>query len=205
MRSIPNGLDMGDWSSAGAKDKTILSVGRALDDKGHREAMAAIVRVLATRPDWSARFILSAIDREPDTVRALREAAQPFGARVRIDANLPYAEVKAAWARAAVGMALTKTPEPFGRTALEALASGAALVTSGLGGLAEVCGPDALTVDPQDAEAVATALASLTNSEALRATLARAGRTRVEALYDMAVVARRMDDFLDQALAAARA
>ena len=39
MRSIPNGLDMADWSSEGAKDKTILSVGRALDDKGHREAM----------------------------------------------------------------------------------------------------------------------------------------------------------------------
>jgi glycosyltransferase involved in cell wall biosynthesis len=134
-------------------------------------------------------------------VRALRDAAAPFGARVRIDANLPYAEVKAAWARAAVGMALTKTPEPFGRTALEALASGAALVTSGLGGLSEVCGPDALTVDPQDPEAVAAALASLTDSEALRATLARAGRARVAALYDLRVVARRMDDFLDQALA----
>ncbi len=204
MRSIPNGLDMADWSSAGPKDKTILSVGRGIDDKGHREAMAAIARVLTTRPDWSARFILSAIDREPETVRALREAAAPLGARIRIDANLPYAEVKAAWARAAIGMALTKTPEPFGRTALEALASGAALVTSSLGGLAEVCGPDALTVDPPDVEAVAAALASLTDSELHRETLARAGRARVEALYDMAAVARRMDDFLDQALAGAR-
>ncbi len=201
MRSIPNGLDMADWSSAGAKDKTILSVGRALDDKGHREAIGAIGRVLTTRPDWSARFILSAIDREPQTVRALRDAAAPFGARIRIDVNLPYAEVKAAWARAAVGMALTKTPEPFGRTALEALASGAALVTSGLGGLAEVCGPDALTVDPRDAGAVAAALASLTDSVALRDNLARAGRARVEALYDMPIVAKRMDDFLEQALA----
>ena len=204
MRSIPNGLDMAEWSSAEAKEKTILSVGRALDDKGHLEAMAAIARVLATRLDWSARFILSAIDREPDTVGALRRAAAPFGGRIRIDANLPYAEVKAAWARAAVGMALTKTPEPFGRTALEALASGAALVTSSLGGLAEVCGPDALTVDPRDPDAVAAALASLADSDALRQALARAGRARVEALYDMAVVARRMDDFLDQALAGAR-
>ena len=161
MRAIPNGLDMREWSSAGAKDKLILSVGRALDDKGHREAMAAIARVLKTRPEWSARFILSAIDRERETVRALRDAAAAFGERVRIDANLPYAEVKAAWARAAIGMALTKTPEPFGRTALEALASGAALMTSGLGGLAEVCGAEALTVDPTDAEAVATALADL--------------------------------------------
>ncbi len=199
MRAIPNGLDMREWSSAAAKDKVILSVGRGLDDKGHREAMAAIARVLKTRSDWSARFILSALDREPDTVRALRDATAPFGERVRIDANLPYAEVKAAWAKAAVGMALTKTPEPFGRTALEAMASGAALVTSGLGGLAEVCGPDALTVDPADADAVATALASLVDSQEQRETLAKAGRARVEALYDMPVIAGRMDDFIEEA------
>ena len=33
---------------------------------------------LRARPDWSARFILSAVDREPDTVRALRDAAASF-------------------------------------------------------------------------------------------------------------------------------
>ena len=85
MRAIPNGLDMADWSSAGAKDKSILSVGRGLDDKGHREAMGAIARALKTRPGWSARFILSAADREPETVRALRAAAERTGGRVRID------------------------------------------------------------------------------------------------------------------------
>lgn len=196
MRAIPNGLDMADWSSAGPKDKTILSVGRGLDDKGHREAMGAIAPVLKTRPDWSARFILSAIEREPETVRALRDAAAPFGARIRIDAKLPYAEVKSAWERAAVGMVLTKTPEPFGRTALEALAGGAALVTSGLGGLAEVCGPDAFIVDPNDPEAVAQSLEALVDSEDLRQKFARAGRARAEALYDMPMVAKRMDDFV---------
>jgi glycosyltransferase involved in cell wall biosynthesis len=200
MRAIPNGLDMADWWSAGVKDKTILSVGRALDGKGHREAMAAIVRALEARPGWSARFILSAVDREPETVRALREAAAPLGGRVLVETDRPYAEVKAAWAKAAVGMVLTRTPEPFGRTALEALASGAALVTSGLGGLAEVCGPDALTIDPGDPEAVAAALASLVDSEDLRETLARAGRARVEALYDLPIVAARMDALIEEAL-----
>ncbi len=101
-------------------------------------------------------------------------------------------------------MALTKTPEPFGRTALEALASGAALVTSGFGGLAEVCGPDALMVDPVDANAVATALGSLVDSQEQRDKLASAGRARVEALYDMPLIAGRMDDFLELALAARR-
>ena len=43
--------------------------------------------------------------------RSGRFATPPkaFGGRIRIDANLPYAEVKAAWESAAVGMVLTKT------------------------------------------------------------------------------------------------
>jgi glycosyltransferase involved in cell wall biosynthesis len=198
MRAVPNGLDMADWSDSTQKDKTILSVGRALDDKGHVEAMAAIVRLLPSRPEWNARFILSAIDREPRIVRELRDAADPFDSRIRIDTNLPYGEVRAAWEKAAVGMALTKSPEPFGRTALEALASGAALVSSGLGGLAEVCGDDALIVDPTDADAVAASLAPLMDRPELRAKLTRSGRARVKGLFDIRVVAKRMDDFVDE-------
>jgi len=202
VRAVPNGLDMADWSDAGPKDKIILSVGRALDDKGHIEAMRAISRLLPSRPEWSARFILSAIDREPQMVQALRAAAEPFGGRVRIDANLPYAEVKAAWEGATLGMVLTKTPEPFGRTALEALASGTALLTSGLGGLAEVCGPHAEIANPEDSEGLAIRLASLMDLPDLRMKLARAGRARVASLYDIRAVAKRMDDFIDDVAAA---
>ncbi|HKN30243.1 MAG TPA: glycosyltransferase family 4 protein [Roseiarcus sp.] len=201
MRVAPNGLDMAAWSDAGPKEKTILSVGRALDDKGHVEAMAAIVRLLPSRPDWRARFILSATDREPKTVQALRDAAARTRGQVTIETNLPYAEVKAAWERSAVAMVLTKTPEPFGRTALEALASGAALLTSGLGGLAEVCGPHAEVADPADSEGLVVRLASLLDSQNLRDKLARAGRARVASLYDIRAVAKRMDDFIDEVLA----
>ncbi|MBV8443465.1 MAG: glycosyltransferase family 4 protein [Hyphomicrobiales bacterium] len=196
MRAIPNGLDVNEWSARGPKEQSILSVGRALEDKGHLEAVRAIARTLATRPNWSARFILSAVDREPQTVRALHDAAQASGGRIRVDANLPYDEVKSAWERAAVGMALTKTPEPFGRTALEALASGAALITSGLGGLAEVCGEAAVKVSPQDAGRLAGELGALLDSPDKRAELAKAGRDRAEALFDIGAVAQRMDDFV---------
>ena len=201
MRAVPNGLDMSAWSDAGPKEKTILSVGRALEDKGHLEAMATIVRLLPSRPDWRARFILSATDREPNTVQALREAAARVAGQVTIDTDLPYAEVKAAWEKAAVAMVLTKTPEPFGRTALEALASGAALLTSGLGGLAEVCGPHAEFANPADSEGLAVRLASLLDLSDLREKLARAGRARVASLYDIGAVAKRMDDFIDEVLA----
>jgi len=204
QRAVPNGLDMQAWSATKPKDRSIVCVGRALRGKGHLEAMAAIARVLPSRPDWSARFMVSdpvAADQEPETVQALRDAVQGFDSRIRVDANVPYAEVKAAWESAAVGMVLTTGPEPFGRTALEALASGAALITSGRGGLAEICGPCAVTVDPGDADGLAAALGELMDAPERRAGLALAGRERVEQLFDIRTVARRMDDFIDACIA----
>ena len=79
--AVPNGLDMQAWSATRPKDRSILCVGRALRHKGHIEAMAAITRVLSSRPEWSARFMVSdpaAADREPQTVDALRAAAEGF-------------------------------------------------------------------------------------------------------------------------------
>src|SRR6202041_765764 len=124
--AVPNGLDMQAWSATKPKDRSILCVGRALKHKGHIEAMAAITRVLPSRPEWRARFMVSdpaAADRDPELVNALRAAAEPFNRRIRVDSNVPYAEVQAAWERADVGMVLMTAPEPFGRTALEAMAS----------------------------------------------------------------------------------
>jgi glycosyltransferase involved in cell wall biosynthesis len=207
QRAVPNGLDMQAWSAAKPKEPSILCVGRALRHKGHIEAMAAITRAFASRPEWSARFMVSdpvAADQDPETVQALRDAAKGFNGRIRVDSNVPYAEVKAAWERASVGMVLTTGPEPFGRTALEALASGAALITSGLGGLKEICGPCAVTVDPGDADAVAGALGQLMDEPERRAELARAGRSRVEQLYDIRMVAEQMDDFVEACLGAGR-
>jgi glycosyltransferase involved in cell wall biosynthesis len=200
VRAVPNGLDMAEWSPRTRKQRTILSVGRALEDKGHIEAVRAIAKLLPTRPGWTARFILSATEREPRTVQALRAAAAVFDGRVAIDSNAPYDEVKAAWQTAAIGLVLTKTPEPFGRTALEAMASGAALVTSGLGGLVEICGSAAVIVDPADQNGLAAGLASLMDAPELRLKLARAGRARVESRFDIGVVAKQMDDFVDEAL-----
>ena len=205
--AVPNGLDMHDWSATKLKDRSILCVGRALGHKGHIEAMAAITRVLPSRPEWSARFMVSdpaAADREPETVEALRAAAEPFNGRIRVDSNVPYTEVKAAWERAEVGMVLTTGPEPFGRTALEAMASGAALITSGRGGLAEICGPCAVMVEPSDANGIAAALGQLLDAPGRRAELADAGRKRVEALFDIRAIAWQMDEFIEACLGQGR-
>jgi glycosyltransferase involved in cell wall biosynthesis len=60
-----------------------------------------------------------------------------------------------------------------------------------------VCGDCAVTVGPHEADAIATALAELMDGPDRRAELARAGRKRVETLFDIRTIAGRMDDFID--------
>lgn len=55
--------------------------------------------------------------------------------------------------------------EPFGMIVLEAMASGAAVITSGRGGLREAGGTVARVVDPEDAADFAAAIRALENDE----------------------------------------
>ena len=87
----------------------------------------------------------------------------------------PHADVLAAMARAAIVVVPSRWQEPFGLTALEAMACGAALVCSPRGGLPEVGGDAALYADPDDPPAVAEAIVALAR-ETRRATVAGRGR-----------------------------
>ena len=96
-------------------------------------------------------------------------------------------------ARAAIVIVPSRWPEPFGLTALEAMASGAALICSARGALPEVAGEAALYADPDDPDALAEAITLLARDPERRAALGAAGRER----------ARRFD--VGQAAAALRA
>jgi UDP-glucose:(glucosyl)LPS alpha-1,2-glucosyltransferase len=83
-------------------------------------------------------------------------------------------------ARAAIVVMPSRWQEPFGLTALEAMASGAALVCSPRGGLPEVGGNAAVYADPDDPPAVAEAIVALAADPARRAAASDAGRRRAQ-------------------------
>jgi glycosyltransferase involved in cell wall biosynthesis len=59
--------------------------------------------------------------------------------------------------------------EPFGLVALEAMASGLAVIASNRGGLPEACGGAGVLVDPEDIEEFASAIRGLSRPDVLRA------------------------------------
>ena len=83
--------------------------------------------------------------------------------------------------------------EQFGRVAVEAMASGVAVVASRSGALPEVVGDAAWLVEPGDVAGLAAALATLRDDPARRRQLAEAGRRRARRYAWAEVAARQLD------------
>nr|WP_221333145.1 glycosyltransferase family 4 protein [Nocardia transvalensis] len=91
--------------------------------------------------------------------------------------------------------------EGFSLPAVEAMASGAALVASRAGALPEVVGDCAELVEPGDADELTATLERLLDSPRRRAELRRAGRQRALSVYSWEAVAAQTVSVYEQAIA----
>ena len=178
---LPNCLDLAALPTAATERAAeILFAGRIVADKGADTFVEACAAVLPALPEWRAKMI--GADRfgpgSPDTpfLAGLRPRAAAAG--IVLDGYRPHQAVLTAMAAAAIVAVPSRWPEPFGLVALEAMASGAALVCSGRGGLAELVGDAALIVDPDQPGALAEALRRLAADAGLRTALAACGLAR---------------------------
>jgi glycosyltransferase involved in cell wall biosynthesis len=189
----PNGVDSRLWRPAPEKERVALFVGRLAPEKGVLEAAEGLAEVLAHREDWRARFILAKGAAPEDYARAVHAALGRLGARAEVLLDAPHARVRDAMARAAIAVAPTQGEESFGRVAVEAMASGAAVVASRASGFVEVIGEAGVLLDRPDAAHVAAAVGRLIDAPGERRALSRAARARVEARWDLAHAARAFD------------
>jgi UDP-glucose:(glucosyl)LPS alpha-1,2-glucosyltransferase len=190
---LPNCLDLTELPPPRKRERLILFAGRVVADKGPDAFVSACAAALPHLPGWGAEII--GADRfnvdSPDTgfVQMIRAAAE--GANVRMLGYRDHPEVLAAMARAAIVVVPSRWPEPFGLVALEALASGAALICAPRGGLREVAGDAAVYADPDRPGEIATAIRALAGDESRRAALTEAGWQRAR-LFDVPVIAARL-------------
>ena len=184
LAAVPTGIE---------RERLILFAGRVVADKAPDSFIQACAQALPSLPGWRAEIVgadgMSATSRETDFVRQVRSLADAAG--VRMTGYVDHPMVLEAMSRAAIVIVPSRWNEPFGLTALEAIACGAPLIVSPRGGLPEVAGDAAVYANPDEPGDIAAAILALAADPSRRAALSSAGRERARR-FDAAVSAGRL-------------
>ena len=165
-RVIPNGREPKEFKPD-RKEHFILSAGRLWDAAKNVKQLAAIARGLP----WSV-FVAGDFQHPQQ-----RNQNDSIAAHCRWLGSLSESELRT-WFAVAPIYALPALYEPFGYTPLEAALSGCALVLGDIGSLREIWCDAAVFVNPNDSEALKTALQQLINNEQYRREMAQRARVR---------------------------
>ncbi|WP_269219670.1 glycosyltransferase family 4 protein [Brevundimonas vesicularis] len=194
VASVCNPIAIEAWrASPDTRENLILFSGRAMRDKGLDVFCVALAETLDRHPDWRGALMLGDWEKHKDWAAPLIGALDRFGDRVEIYKSASLDEVRAVTRRAAIAVTPSRVREAMGLTALEAHAAGAALISSGRGGLREASGEHAIYVDVENAEPLTAALNHLVENPAERLALARAGQAFVERVHAPSARAAELD------------
>jgi glycosyltransferase involved in cell wall biosynthesis len=181
-----------------AKEPIFAFVGRVIPVKGVVELVKAFALAAERAPQW--RLVIAGDDSAGllagprAAVAAEREA---LGGRLTLMGQVSHAEAMALYARAEIAVVPSLWQEPFGRSAIEAMANGCALIATPVGGLAEIAADAGELVDARDIPAFAATLARVAGDGRLRRELQEKARAKVKSSFDI----RRTTAVLDAARA----
>lgn len=189
---VHNGIDTQRYLPE-RKLNTIVYVGRIIQEKGALPLAEAFALVANELPDW--HFIVCGVDRfevKSEYERLTHAFLAKLGKQCHYVGYIDHPHVMRQFGQAAIAAVPSVWQEPFGRTALEAMCGGAALITSASGGIREVVGDSGSIVNPTPAE-LATAILRLARDNDLRAHQQQRGRQRAMEFFDIRVVAAQLD------------
>ena len=183
---------------AAAKEPIVAYVGRVIRDKGVVELTRAFALAAPNLPGW--RLAIAGADAEKLFVgprAALARERDALGEKLTLLGQVSHAEAMELFARAEIAAVPSIWREPFGRTAVEAMGRGCALIATREGALAEVVGDAGQFVDARDVAAFAATLGHLAADAALRRVLQARALARAREAFDI----RRTTAVLDAARA----
>ncbi len=199
VREVPPGIDESRWlpGEGRAMGQDILFLANLEVRKGIRVALDAFARVASELPD--ARLLVAGQGSELEHVQD-RVRSSPDLARVVLLGHVERGRVADAM-RASDIYCLPSFAEPFGMTALEAMACGKPVVATRAGGLEHLV-PDqgGRKVPPGDAEALAGALVELLRDPDLRRGMGEHNRHVVKERYSWSRVVDRLEEAYREAM-----
>lgn len=203
--AVCNPIEAAPWAAdPTAKAPLIVFSGRAIADKGLDTVCEALISTLQAEPDWQAELFLGDWAMHQAWAEPHLRPLAAFGDRVTIRCSAPLAEVREATRRAAIALTPSRVREALGLAALEAHAAGAALISSGRGGLSEASGPHAVVIDPNSSRELAHAILGLIREPERRVSLAAAGQAFVRQVHAPQARAGELDALRDDLLRARR-
>lgn len=182
--AVPNPIDIEPWLAAPEhREPMIAFAGRAMPEKGLDVICAALPAVLDRHPQWRAVLMLADWEAHRQWAAPHVAPLDRYGDRVTVLRSVPLCTVQRQMKAAAIALTPSIWAEPFGLAAVEAHAAGAALISSGRGGLREASGPHALYIDAVTPQSLTVAIERLIFHPLERLSLARAGQHYVGTVH----------------------
>lgn len=189
--------------SLGWKGRTVLCAGRLDRSKGYDLMVRAFPAVLARVPD--ARLVLAVCNEKPTAkeqsfLGELMDLADELGIAERVVFCRCVDQRRLAdYYRSADVFVLCSRNEPFGMTAIEAMACGTATVLTTRGGLWEemTWGRDCIYCDPTDVDALSQAVCNPLLHSRVRDQLVQGGAATASSRYTWSKIAERILQHLE--------
>jgi glycosyltransferase involved in cell wall biosynthesis len=171
--------------------------------KGHRlflQGLAALDRALPVRGYYIGGALYKTQSQE--SLDELRRYAQDLGVGDRVGFTGVVSEPAAAMRALDIVVHTSIEPEPFGRVIVEAMACGKPVITTALGGAAEIValGDFAVTIDAKDPASLGAAIAKLAADNALRARLGSNGLSTARSHFGRERLARELPPVYEEVL-----
>lgn len=186
IRTIYNGVDPGEYPLAPPEpqEPTLVYVGRIDPLKDLETLIRAFARVHRAMPHARLRMFGVPAPTRAEYLERCRRLVRELGLEglATFEGRAPTAQDAYAQGQVVV---LSSISEGFPYTVLEAMSSGRATVSTGVGGVPEAVGDAGLVVPPRDPEAFARACLRLLRDARLRARTGAAARRRVLDMFTL--------------------
>jgi len=213
LRLVPNGVDLSEYDTlpdtaafqaelavvAGAP--VVTTIGRIEPWKGQHVFVEAVPAILEAHPHARVLIVGAPAAKKPEYEIGLRARCRELGIEGQVLFTGARKDVPAVLAASDVLVLPSATPEPFGRTVVEAMAAGVPVVATAAGGPLDTVadGDTGWLVPPNDPDALAAKVNELLSDPARARAMGEHGRQRAHALFSLGRLIRDMTAVFEEA------